>query len=58
MSPKYIECLILKKKDVDVKGFRCKVKITEPDGTEGIVTKNTNKFTINGITYDLKRNFC
>lgn len=28
--------------------------IYEPGGTDGTVTKNTNKFTINGVTYDLK----
>ncbi|WP_283591645.1 flagellar filament capping protein FliD [Clostridium butanoliproducens] len=53
-SGNILSALNIKEKDVDVKGSDAKVKITEPDGTEGIVTKNTNKFTINGITYDLK----
>ncbi len=36
-------------------GQNAEVKITEPDGTTATkVVKNTNKFTINGVTYDLK----
>ncbi|WP_291580713.1 flagellar filament capping protein FliD [Clostridium sp. UBA6640] len=37
------------------KGQDAEVNITEPDGTIATkVVKNTNKFTINGVTYDLK----
>lgn len=35
-------------------GTDAKVKIKEPDGTDATVYKSTNRFTINGITYDLK----
>lgn len=35
-------------------GTDAKVNIKEPDGTNETVYKSTNKFTVNGITYDLK----
>ena len=45
----------LKITTLESSGKDANVEITEPDGTIATtVIKNTNKFTINGITYDLK----
>lgn len=51
-SGKVLEALNIKKREST--GENAKINITEPDGTNAEVVKNVNKFTINGITYDLK----
>ncbi|WP_454053765.1 flagellar filament capping protein FliD [Clostridium sp. Marseille-Q7071] len=51
-SGKVLEGLNIEK--LESTGENAKIIITEPDGTNAEVVKNVNKFTINGITYDLK----